>query len=150
MHNSSAPVTETYEVTPIYWNEIIWMSISADFYMQLCRTRTCDGAVEKEETIRPHLPRSRDGVLASSGARDCKVPEKLLLHVPIFGAWESRHTLALHEFKWNRNRREKIKADLPRLLCTEEYVKSTHLPEIIRENVKISRPLRAYVSRPSL
>lgn len=83
------------------------MSISTDFYMQLAVERArASGAVEKEETIQPRLSERR--ALASSGPGDCKVPEKLLLHVPIFGARELRHTLARRRLELNRNRRGKI------------------------------------------
>lgn len=148
MHNSSAPITETYEVMPIYRKEIIRMSISVDFYMQL--VVECAMAQSKRRKRSSLIFRVQDGVPASSGARDCKVSEKLLLHVPIFGVWESRPTLARHGLKLDWNRRGKIKDDSPRPLYTKEHVKSAHPPEIIRENVKVSRPLRAYVSRPSL
>lgn len=66
------------------------------------------GAVEKEETIQPRLSCSERKALASSGAGDCKVPEKLLLHVPIFRARELRHTLARRRLKLSQNRRGKI------------------------------------------
>jgi len=39
MHNSSASIAETYEVAPIYRNEIIRTSISVDFYMQFAVER---------------------------------------------------------------------------------------------------------------
>lgn len=83
MYNSSASITEIYEVMPIYRKGIIRMSISVDFYMELVVEFAMEQSKRRKRSSL--IFRVRDRVPASS-ARDCKVSEKLLLHVPIFGA----------------------------------------------------------------
>lgn len=145
MHNSSAP--ETYEVMLIYRNEIIRTSISADLYMhfriavETWRSRKGGNDSASSLALKTEFPR-RVGPGIVKFLRNCYCTCRSSGHES-----QDTHSRAVGS-NWTGIDEKRYRTTCPGLRTRRS--KSTYLPEIIRENVKISRLLRAYVSRPSL